>query len=336
MFQNRLLAGFLARLPTAATEKSPANGDMESSAQTLRYYLQGLHSRLYPAWQESQVVLQDGRIEPAEILQVGPLVWYALEHEQEQELGLAASENSALPQVVLPLRGAPLASLQALKDSGRGGLTFDPTLSPATLATVESDGIVEHVRKGGIWVVPILGFALFATVTALLKALALARLPKQEPALAERLELALANDTLQAFTARLKGAQAELVQISVDARAAEQREERLYACLLDTRSHLEKWLGAIALTAAVAPLLGLLGTVSGMITTFKLMTLFGAGDAASVSAGISEALVTTELGLVVAIPALIAHALMSRKVKAYYTQLESTAIRLSQIDMSTR
>ena len=95
-------------------------------------------------------------------------------------------------------------------------------------------------------------------------------------------------------------------------------------------------LGAIALTAAVAPLLGLLGTVSGMITTFKLMTLFGSGDASAVSAGISEALVTTELGLVVAIPALLAHALMSRKVKSYYSELETTAIRLSQLPSAGR
>ncbi len=66
------------------------------------------------------------------------------------------------------------------------------------------------------------------------------------------------------------------------------------------------------------------------------MTLFGAGDAATVSAGISEALVTTELGLVVAIPALLAHALMSRKVKSYLGQLETDAVQLSQIPAGTR
>ena len=90
----------------------------------------------------------------------------------------------------------------------------------------------------------------------------------------------------------------------------------MYATLLEQRNRLERWLGAIAITASVAPLLGLLGTVSGMIATFKAMSLFGAGDARAISEGIAEALITTELGLVVAIPALIAHALMSRRAKS--------------------
>ena len=61
------------------------------------------------------------------------------------------------------------------------------------------------------------------------------------------------------------------------------------------------------------------------------MTLSGAGDASSVSAGISVALVTTQMGLVVAVPALLAHALMSRKVKSYFSQLENDAVHLSQL-----
>jgi len=69
----------------------------------------------------------------------------------------------------------------------------------------------------------------------------------------------------------------------------------------------------IAVTAATAPLLGLLGTVSGMIRTFNLITLFGSGDPKPLAGGISEALVTTLFGLVVAIPALILHAFLSRR-----------------------
>ena len=69
-----------------------------------------------------------------------------------------------------------------------------------------------------------------------------------------------------------------------------------------------------------------------MIDTFRMMTLFGAGDPAAVSGGISEALVTTELGLIVAIPALIIHALLNRLVKSRLITLESEAIQLSQLD----
>ena len=80
------------------------------------------------------------------------------------------------------------------------------------------------------------------------------------------------------------------------------------------------------LTAATAPLLGLLGTVTGIIKTFKLMEVFGAGDPKPLISGISEALITTELGLVLAIPALIAHALLSRRVAGVLARLEKLSI----------
>jgi biopolymer transport protein ExbB len=137
------------------------------------------------------------------------------------------------------------------------------------------------------------------------------------------------------LTEQVQGPQSELLRIALANGTREQRDDRLYAALLEQRNRLERWLGAIAMTAAVAPLLGLLGTVSGMITTFKAMTLFGSGDPSVVSGGIAEALITTELGLVVAIPALLAHALMSRKVKSYFAQLENDAVHLSQLPIRT-
>jgi biopolymer transport protein ExbB len=82
----------------------------------------------------------------------------------------------------------------------------------------------------------------------------------------------------------------------------------------------------MALTAAAAPLLGLLGTVTGMINTFKLITVFGTGDASNLASGISQALVTTELGLVVAIPSLIIHGLLSRMARQKLGDLEQIAV----------
>ena len=82
----------------------------------------------------------------------------------------------------------------------------------------------------------------------------------------------------------------------------------------------------IQVTAATAPLLGLLGTVTGMIKTFRLITVFGTGDAKSLSTGISEALITTEFGLIVAIPAIILGAILSRKAKSVVASMEQTAV----------
>lgn len=76
---------------------------------------------------------------------------------------------------------------------------------------------------------------------------------------------------------------------------------------------IERGLITLAMLAAIAPMLGLLGTVSGMIETFQSITLFGTGDPKLMSGGISQALVTTELGLAVAIPLLLIHSAISSK-----------------------
>ena len=76
---------------------------------------------------------------------------------------------------------------------------------------------------------------------------------------------------------------------------------------------VEQGLMTLAILAAIAPMLGLLGTVSGMIETFQAITLFGTGDPKLMSGGISQALMTTELGLAVAIPLLLIHSLLSDK-----------------------
>ncbi len=76
---------------------------------------------------------------------------------------------------------------------------------------------------------------------------------------------------------------------------------------------LEKGLSLLKLLAAVAPLLGLLGTVTGMIATFQSITLFGTGDPKLMAGGISQALITTVLGLVAAIPLLFMHNIVSSR-----------------------
>lgn len=90
-------------------------------------------------------------------------------------------------------------------------------------------------------------------------------------------------------------------------------EHRLDEAILKEIPVLERGLKTVAILAAIAPLLGLLGTVTGMIETFQSITLFGTGDPKLMSGGISQALVTTELGLVVAIPIVLLHSFISGK-----------------------
>lgn len=105
-------------------------------------------------------------------------------------------------------------------------------------------------------------------------------------------------------------------------------EEVMYEKVLAIRLRLESLLSLVSICAASAPLLGLLGTVTGIINTFKLITVFGSGDVKTLSGGISEALITTEYGLIVAIPSLLIHAFLSRRVRGVINKMESAGVAL--------
>lgn len=91
---------------------------------------------------------------------------------------------------------------------------------------------------------------------------------------------------------------------------------------------LEKYLNTLGTVAAVAPLLGLLGTVVGMIRVFTEITVQGTGNANALAGGISEALITTATGLAVAIPALVMHRFYTGKIDTIVVTLEQETIKL--------
>ncbi|MEL0004885.1 MAG: MotA/TolQ/ExbB proton channel family protein, partial [Opitutales bacterium] len=105
-------------------------------------------------------------------------------------------------------------------------------------------------------------------------------------------------------------------------------EEILYEIIIDWQARLEKGMPLIAITAATAPLLGLLGTVTGMIDVFRQITNFANPENSELARGISEALVTTKFGLITAIPSLIAHALLSRRLQGLVSKMEGFSARL--------
>jgi biopolymer transport protein ExbB len=106
----------------------------------------------------------------------------------------------------------------------------------------------------------------------------------------------------------------------------EDLENGLQEAILGEIPRLERFLSTLAVLASIAPLLGLLGTVTGMINTFQIITFHGTSDPRLMSGGISEALVTTMLGLGVAIPIMLCHSLLSRRVETIIAQLEEKSI----------
>jgi biopolymer transport protein ExbB len=111
-------------------------------------------------------------------------------------------------------------------------------------------------------------------------------------------------------------------------RSLEALELRLLEVILDEQAKLEKGLSMLKLLAALAPMLGLLGTVTGMIETFQVITLFGAGDAKVMAGGISMALVTTVMGLIAAMPLLLAHNVLSTQAENLRNILEKQGVAL--------
>ena len=108
----------------------------------------------------------------------------------------------------------------------------------------------------------------------------------------------------------------------------EEMENALQEAILREIPPMERFLSTLGMLAAIAPLLGLLGTVTGMINTFHVITLHGTGDPRMMSGGISEALVTTMLGLSVAIPMLMAHTWLNRAVDKNIGEMEEKAVTL--------
>lgn len=92
--------------------------------------------------------------------------------------------------------------------------------------------------------------------------------------------------------------------------------------IIREQGRLERFISAVGVLASISPLLGLLGTVTGMIDTFQAITLYGTGDPRMMSTGISEALITTQAGLAIALPLLLAHHFLKRRVAALVANME--------------
>ena len=176
-----------------------------------------------------------------------------------------------------------------------------------------------------------MGFALLAFLTAAYKTFEIYSVKMPEPGALHGILAALnSGDKEKALQlAKQVRGPARLMLVDAVEHSDERKElieEIMYERMIELQPKLERLLPFIAVTAATAPLMGLLGTVTGMINTFKLITIFGTGDARRLSGGISEALVTTEFGLIVAIPSLIMHALLNRRAQGVMANMERMAV----------
>ncbi len=104
----------------------------------------------------------------------------------------------------------------------------------------------------------------------------------------------------------------------------------LELCIMKKRPFIRRSITTIAVLAAVAPLLGLLGTVTGMMSTFDSISLFGTGNPKAMAGGISVAMITTQSGLLAAIPGLFMSSFLSRRANSMENRLDELALMISR------
>lgn len=193
--------------------------------------------------------------------------------------------------------------------------------------------VLDVLQAGGIIGYIIVAFGIAALLMVVARALFLRKASQSGLEVLAAVSPAIkAGDIKGAIEAsrEFDGATSRVVRATVRNldRDREHIEDIVSESILHESEHLDRFGTAILVLAAVSPLMGLLGTVTGMIATFDVITEFGTGDPKMLSGGISEALVTTELGLIVAIPAVLLGNLLSGWAERIKNDMELGALHL--------
>ena len=204
--------------------------------------------------------------------------------------------------------------LQEASD-GLNAFAVDPTRGQLLALLVQSPSLVERIQQGQIVGYTIIVLGLIGLLVAIWRLLALSTTAAKVSRQPKNLDKAGDNPLVRV----IKVAQ-DNPDVDVEA-----LELKLGEAILKVTPKFTSMLPFLKIISVVAPLLGLLGTVTGMIITFQAITLYGAGDPKLMAGGISTALVTTVLGLVVAIPMVFLHTLVQSRAKRLTQILQEEA-----------
>ncbi len=276
---------------------------------------------------EGQALTHLGDLTNGSFVAYGPSVYFA----SSEAAGLIQRQLNAAEPAIVALDDNLVEGIRRLVETGSGSIAADATLGKAVQLMEVQESYLEHIQKGRVVGYAIIALGLLAFALGIFKFFEISRFRAPSSEASRKLGAAtLAGDdaAAQQTLGSLSGSAQAMLQIGYECRELHRDilEERMYETVTEVQPKLERFLPFLAITAAAAPLMGLLGTVIGMIKTFNLITVFGTGDARSLSSGISEALVTTELGLTIAIPALVIHGLLSRLAKHKVAKMEQASL----------
>jgi biopolymer transport protein ExbB len=278
---------------------------------------------------EGKALDKQGLVQAGKVVVFGPVAMFA--STSGNSAGLLQQELNKSDPTIAQMEQPLMDASRTLVTSGSGQIVFDPTLGNAFKLSAMHTSLYDKLAEGGLVMIPLLGLGLASLILALIKWLQFTRVrlatEKDLQTVLKHIESEKPDLALN-HARSIPGMAGDLLATAVQHvdEKKEYIEEILYEKMLGARTRLERGLPFLALTATTGPLLGLLGTVTGMIATFKLISSFGSGDPKMLASGISEALMATATGMGVAIPALLLHAFLSRKAKGILGSMEQTAV----------
>lgn len=223
----------------------------------------------------------------------------------------ASGKLQALPRQPAQRYQEMASSLQSAA-SGMQPMVIDPSRGSVLALLMQSPDLMERIRQGKLVGYVIITVGIIGLLIALERALHLFYVGRKV-----RMQLSSGSPDRNNPLGRVMAVYQENTELS-----PETLELKMDESILKDSSHLQRGLSTLKILAAIAPLLGLLGTVTGLIETFQSITLFGAGDPGLMAGGISQALVTTVLGLIAAIPLILLHSILTSKSRRLLSLLE--------------
>ncbi len=278
---------------------------------------------------DGEFYLEDGSSKKAKLIKIGNIATYGVTDSVSGSL-VPAGDNKFK---IWPDEASSKTASALIKNTKPESLNiFIYENASNEIADKEDKTVLDIINSAGIigWVIVVLGLIgllfLIMRVIYLQTSTGSSNLPKDtlNSLLRDGVE-----PTLE-FLKSKKGSAARMLKATVRNidKDREHIEDVIAESILHESTRLDKLSSTILIIAAVSPLLGLLGTVTGMIATFEIITEFGTGDPKLLSGGISIALVTTELGLIVAIPLLLAGNLLNGWAESIKDSMEHSALHI--------
>jgi biopolymer transport protein ExbB len=357
------------RLQKRATEAERAVADSEAAAKTLKSTFQQADATLEPfdheVFDEQAWAERDKAAAIQELFSTGDAVMERASSIRREEGSFFLADGSQADGEILHLGRVAAFSLDAehpgiLLPAGEGRLKIASEPHAATAETLAAgevpeslplflytslddavnesagDTILGTIEEGGTIGWLIVGLGALALLLVLGRIVILMRASSRAEHLVADIkplvEMGRIQEAVQACRHR-RDAVSRVMTAALQniERERAHLEDVVTEAMLRETGHLDRFGGFILVIAAVSPLLGLLGTVTGMIATFEVITEYGTGDPSLLSGGISTALVTTELGLIVAIPTLLVGTLLSGWAGRIKDDMEQAALRVTNV-----